>query len=242
MTPGRAMHAFLHLKSSTHHDSDNVPSTSGAMFRSAKGPALPASTDFTGTLREVSFYRHGQLRTLGLGGEVTALAVDPLLSLLAVGTSAGSIHVFGDAAFQFTLPITPPGVRASVDRSGHSAAGVGVKFLAFHPGHSRLVAIDDGNTLHSFALNNISESPNPTLAPPLPTREAMHTIFGDITSIEQPLPSHTHMLMSMRDGVTLAWDLRQRGLSMFKIPNLWAAYEERLVRSGVPGRQKTIGG
>lgn len=210
--------------------------------RSPKPPALPPSTDYTGTLREQSFFKYGHLRSLGLGGEVTALAVDPLLSLLAVGTSAGAIHVYGSAPFQFTLPITPPGVRASVDRAGQSAAGVGVKFLAFHPGHARLVAIDDGNTLHSFMLNHISESPNPNLAPPLPTREAMYTIFGEITAIEQPLPSYTHMFIAMRDGVTLSWDLRQRGLSNYKIPNQWALHEERLVRSGVPGRQRTIGG
>ncbi|CAK9784876.1 unnamed protein product [Cutaneotrichosporon oleaginosum] len=195
------------------------------MFRSQKGPALSPTTDYTGTLRETSFYRHGQLRRLGLGGEVTAIAVDPLLSLMAVG-SGGAVHVYGSPAFQFTLPV----------------GTAGVKFLAFHPGHSRLVVIDETNTLHSFALNNISENSNPNVTPPLPTKEASYPVFGEITAIEQPLPSYTHMLLAMRDGVTLAWDQRQATMSKFKIPNLWALYEERLVRSGVPGRQRTVGG
>jgi hypothetical protein len=191
------------------------------MFRQ-KGPALPAGTDYTGQLRETSFYRHGQLRRLGLGGEVTALAVDPLLSLLAVGTGA-AVHVFGGPAFRFTLP-------------------GGAKFLAFHPGHARLVVIDEGNTLSSYALNHIVEGTNPNVTPPLPKKEGSYPIFGEITAVEQPLPSYSHMLVAMRDGVTLAWDLRQATLSKFTIPNLWAAHEERLVRSGVPGRHRTIGG
>jgi hypothetical protein len=46
----------------------------------------------------------------------------------------------------------------------------------------------------------------------------------------------------MKDGQSLAWDLRQKGMSQFNIPNLWSIHEERLVRSGVPGRHKTLGG
>ncbi|BEI88387.1 uncharacterized protein CcaverHIS019_0111050 [Cutaneotrichosporon cavernicola] len=224
MTKPRTLDAFLPFKSGNSSHSSPPSSPSRAMFRSHKSPALSPTTDYTGTLRETSFYRHGQLRRLGLGGEVAALAVDPLLSLLAV--AAGSaVHVYGGPAFQFTLPV-----------------GGRVKFLAFHPGHSRLVVVDESNTLHSFALNNIVESTNPNVSPPLPKKEASYPLFGEITAIEQPLPSYTHMLLAMRDGVTLAWDLRQATLSKFQIPNLWAMYEERLVRSGVPDRHKTIGG
>lgn len=206
------------------------------MFK-AKGPALSPATDYTGALRETSFYKYGHLRSLGPGGELTALAVDPLLSLLAVGTSSGSIHVFGGQSFQFTLPITPPGVRASV-----GGAGAGVKFLVFHPGHNRLVAIDDNNTIHSFALGQISDAPNPNVEPPLPMREALHPLFANVTAVEQPLPSYTHMFLAMQDGTLLAWDLRQKGLSTYRVDNLWAVHEERLVRSGVPGAHKSIGG
>ncbi|TXT13308.1 hypothetical protein VHUM_00675 [Vanrija humicola] len=195
------------------------------MFKSSKEPALPPSTDYTGTLREHSFYKYGHLRTLGLTGEVTAWAVDPVLSLLAVGTSSG----------MFALPVsaTLPGLDRKPD---------GVKFVAFHPGHARLVVVDEGSTIHAFALNHISESANPNASPPLPVREAFFTLFGTITAVEQPLPSYTHMLFTMRDGTTLAWDLRQRGMSSYNIPNLLAMHEERLVRSGVPGKKKTLGG
>jgi len=205
------------------------------MFKSSKAPALAPSTDYTGTLRETSFYKYGHLRTLGLTGEVTAMAVDPLLSLLAVGTSAGMVHVYGKDAFQFSLPVCAP-------LPGTGKKPDAIKFVVFHPGHARLVAIDSGNMLHSFALNNITDSASPNVSPPLPAREANFILFGEVQAVEQPLPSYTHMFITMRDGVTLAWDLRQRAISSFNVPNLWAIHEERLVRSGVPGRHKTIGG
>lgn len=56
------------------------------MFRSTpKKP--PSYKDFTKALGEASFYRHGSPYSgeLGLGGEVTALGVDPVGGWMAVG-------------------------------------------------------------------------------------------------------------------------------------------------------------
>lgn len=202
------------------------------MFKS-KAPSLPPSTDFTNNLRETSFYRYGHLRPLGLTGEVTALAVDPTLSLFALGTSTGLVHVYGQSAFQFTLPVS----GASSSTPAHP-----IRFLVFHPGNHRLIAIDDGNTIHSFSLQNLTDHPNPLTHPPLPTKEASYTLWGTITSVEQPLPSYTHLLVTMKDGTTLAWDISRRVLGNWKIENVWMAHEERMVRSGIPGRHKTLGG
>ncbi len=44
------------------------------------------------------------------------------------------------------------------------------------------------------------------------------------------------LFMTMRDGNTLAYDLARRNLSPYKIPNVWQMHEDRLRRSGVPGR------
>lgn len=203
------------------------------MFRSTKAPVLPSSTDFTNNLREHSFYRYGHLRSLGLTGDVTALAVDPILSLLAIGTSSGLVHVFGTPSFQFTLPVSP----ASSSSPRHS-----IRFLVFHPGHDRLIAVDDGNTLHSFSLSNLTDHPNPLTHPPLPTKEGSYSLWGTITAIEQPLPSYTHLFMTMKDGTSLCWDLSRRVLGQWKVGNMWAEHEERMIRSGIPGRHKTLGG
>ncbi|KAL7424902.1 Lethal(2) giant larvae sro7 [Cryptotrichosporon argae] len=202
------------------------------MFK-AKGPALASSTDFSGNLRETSFYKYGHLRSLGLSGEITALAVDPVSSLLAVGLSSGLIHVFGAAPVHFVIPAAP---------ASSSGPARSIAFLFFHPGHGRVVAIDAGNTFHQFSLRDISDSANPNVHPPTPVREAGYTVYGTVTAAEQPLPSHTHMFVAMRDGQTIAWDLKAATVAGFKVHNCWAEYEQRLIRSGVPGRGKTIGG
>lgn len=202
------------------------------MFRS-KPPPIGADVDWTRNLRETSFYRYGHLRSLGITGDITAIAVDPILSLLAVGTSAGVVHIYGHAAFQFTLPIAGPSTSRGVPA---------IRFVAFHPGHHRLVAVDAGNTLHTFSLQEISDMPNPLTHPPLPVREGSYTLWGTITAIEQPLPSHTHLFLSMKDGQTLSWDLSRRILGNWKIGNCWSEHEERMVRSGIPGKRKTAGG
>ncbi|KAK8849434.1 hypothetical protein IAR55_004766 [Kwoniella newhampshirensis] len=202
------------------------------MFKS-RGPSLAPETDYTKNLRENSFYRYGHLRSLGLTGEITALAVDPILSLFGVGTSSGLVHVYGAPPFQFTLPVS------TISSSGPAQP---IKFLFFHPGHHRLIAIDASNTLHTFSLQHISDNPNPLNHPPLPTKEISYTLWGTVTSVDQPLPSHTHLFFTIKDGTTLTWDLSRRGLGNWKIGNCWQDYENRMIRSGIPGRRKTLGG
>ena len=198
-----------------------------------KAPALSPDADFTNNLKETSFYRYGHLRSLGLTGDITALAVDPLLSLLAVGTASGLVHVFGQPSLQFSLPVSA---------ASSSAPAQSIKFLAFHLGHNRLVAVDAGNTLHSFSLSHFTDHSNPLTHPPLPTKECSYTLWGTITAMEQPVPSHTHFFFTMKDGTTLAWDLSRRILGHWKIGNCWQEHEDRMMRSGVPGRRKTAGG
>ncbi|TYJ56810.1 hypothetical protein B9479_002420 [Cryptococcus floricola] len=202
------------------------------MFKQ-KAPSLPQETDFTRNLRETSFYRYGHLRSLGLTGEVTALAIDPVLSLFAIGTSTGFVHCYGSAPFQFTLPVST---------ASSSSPAKPIRFLYFHPGHHRLIAIDDGNTISTYSLQHMTDSPNPLTHPTLPLKETSYTLWGTVTSVDQPLPSHTHLFLTVKDGTTLTWDLSRRGLGNWKIGNCWQDYEERMIRSGIPGRNKTLGG
>lgn len=203
------------------------------MFKTPRTPLLPPETDFTRNLKERSFYKFGSLRSLGLTGEITALAVDPILSLFAVGTSSGQVHCYGAPAFQFTLPVS----------AATSTAGArGIRFLAFHPGHQRLVIVDEGNTLYTYSLQHLSDHPNPLTHPPLPTKEGSYTLWGTVTAIEQPVPSHTHLYLTLKDGGTIAWDLSRHVLGNWKIDNLWKQFEDRMVRSGIPGRRRTMGG
>ncbi len=62
----------------------------------------------------------------------------------------------------------------------------------------------------------------------------------DHSAIDTPSPAHSHLFLTMKDGTTLAFDLARRNLSPYKIPNAWAQHQDRLRRSGVPGKE--IGG
>ncbi|EIW71752.1 hypothetical protein TREMEDRAFT_27343 [Tremella mesenterica DSM 1558] len=202
------------------------------MFKSKATP-LPPETDYTKNLRETSFYRYGNLRSLGITGEIASMAVDPLLSLFAIGTTSGLVHCFGEAPFQFTLPVAP---------ATPSSPPASIKFLLFHPGNSRLIAIDAGNTVHSYSLAHMTDSPTPLNHPPLPTKEGAYTLFGVITAVDQPMASFTHLFLTMQDGATLCWDSSRRAMGSWRTGNCWGEFEEKMVRSGLPGRHKTLGG
>jgi syntaxin-binding protein 5 len=82
------------------------------------------------------------MRSLGIQGEITALAVDPVQSIMAIGTSTGLIHLVGSPAFQCT-------VQLSTLSAGSPNAGiVPVKFLVFMSGLGKLCCVDEKNTLH----------------------------------------------------------------------------------------------
>ena len=70
------------------------------MFKSSSSSAakkLPSYTDFTKSLGEQSFYKVGTPYggELGLGGEVTAVGVDPVGGWMAVGQFAGRLYTSG---------------------------------------------------------------------------------------------------------------------------------------------------
>lgn len=227
------------------------------MFKSR--PPLP---DFSAPLREPSFYKYGALASLALAGDVTALAQDPVLSLLALGTDAGTVAVYGQEGFRFTIPVTLESRRSSSGgvrysgghENGHSGThgqaqgqipgqahgqartassppspSPGIKFLTFHPG-SKLIAIDDHNTLYQYDLGSVTE-PALRAEAPLPVREAVSSL-GNVTAIETGV-SHSFVFLGMADGTLRAWDTKLARLAEWRVPNLWEGHEERLRRSGV---------
>lgn len=114
-------------------------SGSGGGSGSAATGGLAGHPDFTRNhLRDRETYRLGHLRSLGLQGEVTALAVDPVYGLMAVGTSTGLIHLLGKASFQSMFQLS----------TLRDQKPIPVKFLTFVPGAGRLCCIDEKNTLH----------------------------------------------------------------------------------------------
>ncbi len=70
----------------------------------------------------------GILANLVLPGEVTAMACEPVMGYLAVGTAAGTIHLFGAPPVQLSITLRP---------------AVKVKILLFKSGSPLLVCIGE---------------------------------------------------------------------------------------------------
>lgn len=170
--------SFLKSKAPTWGSMD--PPSSSSTANSSKHSASRTQLDFTRGLRDRVFYKPGHLRSLGLCGEITALAFDPMLSILAIGTSTGFIHLVGSPAFQCTLSLNPMhhARRASAGGATSSTptSSGGVKHLVFHPGATRIVAIDAKNTLHSWQLGAgcMDEKTG------LPMKEVTVSLYGDV--------------------------------------------------------------
>ncbi|KAJ9102613.1 hypothetical protein QFC19_004722 [Naganishia cerealis] len=195
------------------------------MFRPK--PAAPVvSPDYTHSLRDVHFFRPGHLRSLGLQGDLTALGYDPVLGLLAAGTSTGRVHLSGKPAVQCTWSLYATAHAAS-SAQGREEARAGVKFLVFHPGE-RVVVVDTRNVLHVWLVGKGGMDDVRSV----PRKVVTLSLYGDVTFLDQPNPATAHVAVAMRDGHVVWVDLERGVVAGYKVENQWARYEERLKRSG----------
>lgn len=79
-------------------------------------------------------FSEGLLSSLSLPGEVTAMAFEPIMGYLAVGTSSGSVHLFGSPPVQISWNLRP---------------AVKVKFILFKSGTPLMVVIGESTKLES---------------------------------------------------------------------------------------------
>ncbi|KAM0788575.1 hypothetical protein ACM66B_001699 [Microbotryomycetes sp. NB124-2] len=182
------------------------------MFNSKarKAAELVGSLDFTTSARDTNSYLLGHVKDIGVGSEVTAVAHDPVQSLLACGTEAGTLHVFGH-----------PGV----DLAWHLGVPVKIKHLAFRSGSGFLCVVDAKDTLSVFDLGRIVKG--------RPHRDASLSLRSNITCIETH-PSHPFLFLGGKDGTVDVFDIDRSCLAPHaRIPNLWLAQEEILRRSGI---------
>uniref|UniRef100_V5ESS1 Lethal giant larvae (Lgl)-like C-terminal domain-containing protein n=1 Tax=Kalmanozyma brasiliensis (strain GHG001) TaxID=1365824 RepID=V5ESS1_KALBG len=185
-------------------------------------------------------FSEGILAGLALPGEVTAMAFDPVQGFLAVGTTLGTVHLFGSPPVQVSFTLRP----------SHK-----VNHLAFKSDKALLICIDEKDNISIFDLSR----PDPQIRaahasstnqyrtttastghsitgpphPDTPQRVGVHTVRNKVLCIEVS-SAHSHMFLGLRDGTVDTYDLERMCPSPYRVPNLWWEEEEILRNSGVP--------
>lgn len=139
---------------------------------------------------EDSRFRLDDLARYGMDGKVTAMAFDPVQSLLAVGTDTGHVHVFGQHNVEVVFK---PGASAPVTH------------LAFNK-EIYLVCVDS----HSNVCVVNLESESILYQYPAP---------GRITTVECD-PSLDWLFIGLENGQVIVYDIDRGILSPFRIGNL----------------------
>ncbi|KAF8167354.1 WD40 containing snare-dependent exocytosis protein [Crassisporium funariophilum] len=163
--------------------------------------------DLSTDLRDEQDWKVGSLRTLEFPLDITAFAVEPISGLLAVGTHAGLIYIFGGPGVESKLTIP------------HS---VGVRFLHFAVSTYNIVCLDNNNEFHVW---NLMEFGRPKLV--------TSARFDQTNSITLS-PSHTHVFLATQKGEIRTYDLTCLRKSPYIMPNMWKLYEEKMAASGIP--------
>ncbi|SJX63506.1 uncharacterized protein SRS1_14262 [Sporisorium reilianum f. sp. reilianum] len=216
-----------------------------AQAGASKPPDLLLHTDWSRSLANAHLssagtFNEGLLAGLALPGEVAAMAFEPVQGFLAVGTTLGTIHLFGSPAVQMSFSLRP----------AHK-----VNHLAFKPGTGLLICIDEKDNISVYDLSR----PDPQIRaahgsssnqyrassastghsitgpphPDTPQRVGVHTVRNKVLCIEVS-SAHSHMFLGLRDGTVDAFDLERMCPSPYRVPNLWWEEEEILRKSGVP--------
>ncbi|KAL1964083.1 hypothetical protein VTN77DRAFT_7501 [Rasamsonia byssochlamydoides] len=138
----------------------------------------------------------------GINSQISAIAYDPVQSLLAVGTNdtqfgSGQIYVFGQR-------------RVSVVFNFPRKASA--KFLQFCA--DKLVSVDSKNDVCVFSLE---------------TKRMLisYTPPSNVTALLTD-PSLDYAFLGLQNGEVIAYDLDREMLTPFKIPNLWSERNPRV--------------
>ncbi|KAK7695037.1 hypothetical protein QCA50_002225 [Cerrena zonata] len=165
--------------------------------------------DLSAELNDESDWKPGILRNLSHYIDVSSLAYEPIAGLLAIGTSHGSIHIFGS-----------PGVDIRLEVSERTK----VKLLQFSPSALKLLCVDDHERLHIWDLTS----------PGRPKLQKITNSRHPINALSLS-PSHTHAFIALSNGEVKTYDLLCAWYSPYTIPNQWSLYEEKMSATGMPG-------
>ncbi|KAJ7170200.1 WD40 containing snare-dependent exocytosis protein [Mycena filopes] len=157
-------------------------------------------TDLSADLRDKTDWKPATLRSFEYPLNITAVAVEPLAGLLAVGTATGTIHIFGGPSVEAKL-LLPESAK--------------VKFLQFSSSTFQLVCLDEGSRLLIWDLSPVGR---PKLV--------ASAKFDHATTLTLS-PSHSHAFIALESGECRTYDLQCLRKSEYRMPNMWHLYEEK---------------
>ncbi|KAL4918546.1 lethal giant larvae like, C-terminal-domain-containing protein [Aspergillus aurantiobrunneus] len=165
-----------------------------------RGKQAGIQKDFSGSLSPELFDIDDLVRC-GVNSQISALAYDPVQSLLAVGTSdsqfgLGQIYVFGQGRVSVTF---------SLPRKASA------KFLQFCA--DKLISVDSKSEIAIFSLE--TRQLLVSYAPP----SHASALLTD--------PSIDYAFIGLQNGEIVAYDLDRQNMTPFRIPNLWAQRNPR---------------
>ncbi|KAG7099718.1 hypothetical protein E1B28_001536 [Marasmius oreades] len=168
-----------------------------------RGPVLDLSND----LHDEVDWKPGPLRVFEYALNVTAIAIEPISGLLAIGTGHGSIHLFGR-----------PGVECKILLpDAHKVTSLHLPSSSW-----KIVCLDDHSQLHVWDLSS----------PGIP-KYVSSARFNQANSLAVS-PYHSHAFIALQTGEIRTYDVICLRKSPYTVPNLWNMYEEKMAASGMP--------
>ncbi|KAJ6503249.1 WD40 containing snare-dependent exocytosis protein [Mycena vitilis] len=163
-------------------------------------------TDLSIDLRDKTDWNVAVLRSFEYPLNITTVAIEPIAGLLAVGTAAGAIHIFGGPSVESQVSLPEP---------------VKVKFLQFSSSTFQLVCLDEKSQLHMWDLSTFGKP-----------KFVASARFDQAISLTVS-PSHSHAFIALESGEIRTYDLLCRRRSSYRIPNMWHLYEEKTMATRV---------
>ncbi|KAF7347607.1 WD40 containing SNARE-dependent exocytosis protein [Mycena venus] len=166
----------------------------------------PVYADLSADVRDKTDWNATVLRSFDYPLNITAVAIEPISGLLAIGTTNGTVHLFGGPSVECKL-LLPESAR--------------VKFLQFSSSTFQTVCLDETSVLHMWDLT--------TFGKPKLVASAR---FDNATSLTLS-PSHSHAFIALESGEIRTYDLQCHRKSEYRIPNMWHLYEEKTMATRV---------
>ncbi|KDQ63133.1 hypothetical protein JAAARDRAFT_119208 [Jaapia argillacea MUCL 33604] len=165
--------------------------------------------DLSRELSENLDWNVGVFKTFKYDANVVALAVDPVSSLLVVGTAQGEIRILGGPLVDIRFSLPDPSTR--------------VKFLQFAPFVSKLVCVDTNDQVYVWTLASHTQ----------PKLQATFKSNNLVIS-----PSHSHAFIILQSGKIKTYDLLCLRFSPYDVANQWTLHQEKDPLSGRDGHRE----